>query len=50
MTIYKVVAGDLDIYMLFFVAFGMISLVLNFYILKVIYRKIDNLTKELENV
>jgi hypothetical protein len=50
MTIYKVASGDLDIYMLLFVAVGITILSVNIFIIKQIYRNIDNLTKGLENV
>jgi len=50
MTLYKVASKDLDIYMLIFVAFGIIALSINSFLIKYMYRKISNLTKDLENV
>jgi len=48
-TVFKVVATTLDMYMLFFVALGLISLSINIAIIKKIYENLDSLTEELEN-
>ncbi len=49
-TVYKVVAKDLDVYMLLFVALGIVALSINIVIVGKIYEHIDQLTEELENV
>ena len=49
-TVYKVVAKDLDVYILLFVALGIVALSINIVIVGKIYEHIDQLTEELENV
>ena len=43
-------SADLDVYMLFFVALGMVALSFNGYLIKNIYSHLDDLTEELEDV
>ena len=49
-TVYKVVAKDLDVYILLFVAFGIVALSINIVIVGKIYEHIDQLTEELGDV
>ena len=49
-TVYKVVAKDLDVYILLFVALGIVALSINIVIVGKIYEHIDQLTEELGDV
>jgi translation elongation factor EF-1beta len=48
-VVYKVMAHELHIYMLFLVAFGFVALAINVMIIQKVYAQLEDYTEELEN-